>query len=366
MKSKLEIGSASGQPGKLAYGALEAVALPSGGSDNFPVIIAQGPHDGPVLWLTASIHGAEYTGILVIHQLMTAELAERLRGAVVAVPTLNPAGLRTVDRGAYYLRGQDPNRLFPAPPRRVVPTPDFPTSALELAYQRLFEHIARTGDYLIDLHNYAIGSLPFALRDPVYYRAGRDRPTAQQLQNTVGDMLNAFGHTIINEFVSNEYLKKNLHRSVSGAALNTAHIPAFTAELSGYLSVDPAVVAAAVTGIRNVLRWAGMLDGPMEPISGIRILSPGYALRRTQHPFAPQSGIVSYDVRAGDTVTIGDPIACLTDIYGRPFDGGSGLIRSELDGIVLGLSQGAICYQNDPLLSLAIRDDSELIAPYPT
>src|SRR5437764_785966 len=147
MKSKLEIGSACGQPGQLTYGMLEAVGLPSGGSDNFPIIIAQGPYDGPVLWLTASIHGAEYTGIQVIHQLMTAELVEHLHGAVVAVPTLNPAGLRTVDRSAYYLRGQDPNRLFPAPPRRVVATPDFPTSALELAYQRLFEHITRTGDY---------------------------------------------------------------------------------------------------------------------------------------------------------------------------------------------------------------------------
>ncbi len=366
MKSRLEIGSACGQPGQLAYGTLEAVGLPSGGTDAFPIIIAQGPHDGPVLWLTASIHGAEYTGILVIHQLLTGELVENLRGAVVAVPTLNPAGLRTVDRSAYYLRGQDPNRLFPAPARRIVATPDFPTPALELAYQRLFEHITRTADFLIDLHNYAIGSLTFALRDPVYYRTGRDRPTAQQLQTTVGEMLDAFGHTVINEFISAEYLKKNLHRSVSGAALNTAHIPAFTAELGGYLSVDPAIAAAAVSGLRNVLRWAGMLDGPMESITGVRVLMPGYPLRRTQHPFAPQSGILSYLVRAGDTVTIGDPVATLSDIYGRPYDGGDGLIRSELDGIVLGLIQAAICYQNDPLISLAIRDDSELIAPFPT
>src|SRR5207247_2410486 len=129
-------------------------------------------------------------------------------------------------------------------------------------------------------------------------------------------------------------------------------------------SVDPSIVSAAVTGIRNVLRWAGMLDDPMEPVVGIRMLSPGYTLRRTQQPFAPQSGIVSYLVKSGDTVTIGDPVVCLKDIYGRPYDGGTGLIRSELDGIVLGLTQGAICYQNDPLLSLAIRDDSDLILPY--
>jgi uncharacterized protein len=366
MKSKLEIGNVKGQPGQLAYGALDAVALPSGGSDSFPIVIAQGQRDGPVLWLTASIHGAEYTGILVLHQLLTTELVEHLRGAVVAVPTLNPAGLRTADRGAYYLRGQDPNRLFPAPSRRVVASPDSPTPALELAYQRLFERISQTANYLIDLHNYAIGSFPFALRDPVYYRTGRDRPAAQQLQSTVGEMLDAFGHTVVNEFVSAEYLKKNLHRSVSGAALNTARIPAFTAELGGYLSVDPTIVSAAASGIRNVLRWAGMLDGPMEPITSVRVFLPGHAMRRTQHPFAPQSGILHYLVKAGDTLTIGDPVARLTDIYGRPCGGDEGLIRTEFDGVVLGLLQGAICYQNDPLVSLAIRDDSELIAPFPT
>ena len=71
-------------------------------------------------------------------------------------------------------------------------------------------------------------------------------------------------------------------------------------------------------------------------------------------------------MKAGDTLTIGDPVARLTDIYGRPCCGDDGLIRTELDGIVLGLLQGATCYQNDPLVSLAIRDDSELVAPFPT
>ena len=366
MKAPLEIGSTRGQPGHLAYGSVDAVELPSGGTDHFPIIIAQGSKDGPVLWLTASIHGAEYTGIPAIHQLLTPELVSRLRGAIVAVPTLNPAGLRTADRGAYYLRGQDPNRLFPGPqPRRQTDITDAPISALEAAYQRLFEHIRQTANYLIDLHNYALGSVAFALRDPVYYRAGRDRLAAQQLQNTVGSMLAAFGFTIVNEFASNDYLRRNLHRSVSGAALNTARIPAFTAELGGYLSVEPGIVSATVSGLRNVLRWADMLDGPAESISGIRVISPGYPMRRIHHPFSPQSGVINYLVKAGDPVAIGDPVARLSDIYGRPC-GDDGVIRSDLDGIVLGLTQGAICYQNEPLLSLAIHDDSDLVVPFPT
>src|SRR5712692_718455 len=267
MRPPLEIGTACAQPGQIVFGELEAVELPSGGDDSFPIILAQGTHDGPVLWLTASIHGAEYTGIPVIHQLITPELVSKLRGTIVAVPTLNPSGLRTAQRSGYYMGGQDPNRLFPAPPsRRRASASTMPPTAIEAAYQRLFDHIRSSANYLIDMHNYSIGALSFTFRDPVYYRNGRDKAAAQQLYDTTGEMLSAFGHTIINEFASSEYLKLNLHRSVSGAALNAGHIPAFTAELGGYMTVDQDIVKAAVTGIRNVLRWAGMLDGAPEPI----------------------------------------------------------------------------------------------------
>ncbi len=368
MAALVEIGTARAQPGKFVYGVLDAVELPSGGVDQFPVIIAQGTEPGPVLWLTASIHGAEYTGIAVIHRLLTAELLAQLHGTIIAIPTLNPAGLRTAQRSPYYLNGQDPNRLFPAPAFRQpsgAALDNAPASPLELAYKRLFDLIAGTANYLIDLHNFSIGALPFAFRDPVYFRDSRDRAAAQRLQDTLGKMLEAFGHTLINEFVSSEYLKKNLHRSVSGATLNTARIPAFTVELGGYMTIEPQIVAAAAAGIRNVLRWADMLVSPAEPITGVRVLTPGYPVRRMMHPHAPAGGIIQYFVKSGDTVTIGDCVARLTDIYGRPIGKNDGRILTEYDGYVLGLSVGAACYQNDPLLSLAVRDESDLLLPYP-
>src|SRR5260221_1400257 len=171
MKPILEIGTARAEARKIVYGALEALELPSGGHDSFPVIIAQGDPDGPVLWVTAGIHGAEYTGIPVIHQLLTADLVEGLRGTVVGIPSLNPAGLRTVQRSPYYLYGQDPNRLFPAPQtKQDTSNSEEPPSAMEDAYGRLFDIIKQTASYLIDLHNYPIGALSFAFRDPIYYR----------------------------------------------------------------------------------------------------------------------------------------------------------------------------------------------------
>lgn len=367
MKSIIEVGTARAEQHQIVYGSLDALELPSGGWDRFPIIIAQGSANGPVLWLTANIHGAEYTGIPVIHQLLNDALVKSMHGTIIAVPSLNPAGLRNMQRSPYYLYGQDPNRLFPAPPtKQKVERGEEPPSALEEAYQRLFNIITGTGSFLIDLHNYPIGSLSFAFRDPIYYRGGRDKAASQALQDRTGEMLNAFGHTIINEFASADYLKMNLHRSVSGSALNVGRMPAFTAELGGWLTVDPAMVKAAIAGIRNVMRWANMLDGDPEPITGIKILNPDHPIRRAQHPFAPHGGFCTVYVKAGDPVAIGDSIARITDIYGRPLGEHDGIVRSEYDGTVLGVVPGGIVYKNEPLLSLAIRDENDLVLPFPS
>ena len=360
----IQIGTAHSRPGQLAYGVFDAVKLPTGEMDAFPVIIAQGTQPGPVLWLTANIHGSEYDGLAAIHRLLEPELVEQLAGTVVAIPTLSPAGLRTGERSPYYLRGKDPNRLFPGADFDNSDDAHHPT-ALEMAYARLFERIQATADYLIDLHDYGASAIPFAFRDPVLYRTPRDKAVAQKLQKTVGSMLDALGLTVVNEYVSDEYLKMSLHRSVSGAALNTARIPAVTVEIGGQRMVNVVHVNAVVTGIRNVMRWAGMLPGTREPITGVQVVDLGYPVRRTTHPRVPQACIVQHLVQPGDTVRAGDPLARMVDIYGRPTGSDNGLLRSSYDGFVIGLFPGIAFYPNDAILGLAIRDDSELIIQVP-
>src|SRR5262245_46717271 len=148
----LSLGTAKASPGKLTYGTFDLVEHPTGGVDQLPVVIAQGNPRGPVFWLTAGIPGNEHAGLQVLHLLVTPELARQLHGTIVCIPALNPAGLRTMQRQAYYHRG-DPNRLFPdGKPRSTDPDMD-PPSALELAYGRLFDEIRQTADFWIDLHN---------------------------------------------------------------------------------------------------------------------------------------------------------------------------------------------------------------------
>jgi uncharacterized protein len=364
----LTIGTAQANAGQYVYGNFEAFALPTGGVESFPIIIGRGKKAGPTLWITASIHGNEYTGIQVIHRLLSQALLADLRGTIVAVPTLNPGGLRIGARSAYYLSKQDPNRLFPAPPTAAITGDTSPPSMLEAAYSRLFAVICSSANYLIDLHNYNLNSFPFTFCDPVYYFAEAEKAQAEALYAQTNAMIDAFGHTAINEFASADYLQKNLHRSVSGACLQVARIPAFTVELGGYLVVDLAIVAAATAGLRNVLRWAGMLPGKPEPITGVARPSLGRPVRRIQHAHLETAGIVRFVVQSGQIIAAGEPVAYLSDIYGRPIahrGKTDGAVCSDYAGIVLGVAQGNTFYPGDALITLAIADDSPMVLPYP-
>lgn len=362
MSAPIEIGTARSHPGQIVYGQFDAVPLPTGGMDTLPVIIAQGrTDDGPVLWLTATIHGNEYDGLLVIHQLLAPDLVDQLTGTVVAIPTLNPAGLRTEERTPYYQHGKDPNRLFPGLPIDGSGRDLHLPTALELAYARLFAHIDATADFLIDLHNYGSRSIPFVFRDPVFYRDARDYQAAVRLQHTVGEMVQALGLTVVNEYVSDQYVQMGLHRSVSGATLNTARIPAVTIELGGQNAVNPACGQEVAAGIRNVMRWASMLADPVEAVAHTPVADLGYPVRRIQHPRVTEVCVVHTLVEPGQRVQVGQPVARMVDIYGRPVGDGQGWLCSEYDGVVLGLYPGVTYYPNEPIMGLAVRDDHELI-----
>jgi predicted deacylase len=171
--------------------------------------------------------------------------------------------------------------------------------------------------------------------------------------------------TVINEYVSDQYLKINLHRSVSGATLNKARIPSVTIELGGQKVVNQASTRAAATALRNVMRWAGMLPGELEPITGVTVINPGYPVRRTTNPRVPLACIIQPLVEPGDIVQAGDPLGRMVDIYGRPVGPNEGYLHAEYDGFVMGLFTGVAFYPNDSFIALGIRDDSDLVVPIP-
>jgi len=361
------LGSAVSRPGAIEYGRWEALEHPTGHTEFLPVILAQGKKDGPTLWLTAGIHGVEHAGPVVLYRLITQELVERMCGQIVAIPALNPAGLRTAKREPYHAP-TDPNRLWPdGKLKRAADTDIDPPSSLEIAYSRLYEVIAASADAMIDFHNAWTGSLSFAFRDRILYRADGDPKKAKNEALALSEMqlelLKAYGHTIVSEFSADKLIDEVLHRSTTFSTLALGKIPSFTVELGTGEVPDPDIVRAAVAGTRNVMRRLGMLDGAPELIEGIQVIDLGFPVRRSPAPRVPQACVVLHLLEAGERFSEGQPLAETRDVWGRPV--GEGVLKAPADGFVIGRHHGIYYYPGDAIYHLAVRDTASPVAPYP-
>lgn len=357
----LTVGTAEARPGALVYGHLDVMELPNGVPERLLVLIAQGAEDGPTLWLTSNIHGPEYAGIPAIHRTMTADLPKRLRGTVVALPSLNPAGLRIGTRQPYYDAQQDPNRTYPLH-RRAGDTPDTtPPGVYEQIATTIWSHLKPSADLLLDLHNAAIQTIPFTIRDRVLYDGEADKPRADALATRLDDMACAFGLSLVNEVTPDEYIRKQLHRSVAGAAVNEAGIPALTLELGMGVGVDWPAVEAAMRGIENILVWAGMVDGQVRAPTGIRVTDPGFPTKRDDSARTSVTGLYVPLKQPGDTFRKGDLLAEMVDLWGRRI----GEVTAPADGWLIGWNNFLVKYPGQTVASIAVRDDDPLVAGYP-
>jgi predicted deacylase len=361
MARAIKIGDVSAVAGAYVYGELPVLALPTGGMEALPVVIAAGREPGPILWVTANIHGGEVTGIASIHQLLSENLPSRLRGTLIVLPTINPAGLRVMQRYPYYEQ-RDPNRVWPAGDGSFgeIANP----SIYEQIARRLFDVILETEPAcLLDLHNASIDSVPFSIRDRVLY-TGDETPLASiELANSLEAIARAFGLSIVNESVPEKYLGQSLHRSVAGSMVNRGGIPSLTVELGAGMTIDPSAVAAGTHGMLNVLKVLGMIDGDPSPITEVPVIDLGYSARRDDSARAPVSGIVQMAVRPGAVFSAGDLLGRMVDLFGRPLPGGD--ITAPADGWLIGWSNGIAKYQGQVVAALAVRDDAPLICPRP-
>lgn len=363
----LSLGTAAAVAGEIAYGWYTLADLPTGHLERLPVVIARGREPGPTLWLTANIHGDEVTGTAVVHDVVNPALLPGLRGTVVAVPSLSPAGLHTRRRKPY-LDPRDPNRLFPghaapgADPVEQARTFAHP-GVSEAGYNALFAELRASADLYVDLHCYGLQAASFIICDRILYHDDAERPALAGLLARLETLCRVSGLPVVREVPAARYVAQRLHRSTSGAALNFARIPAITVELGLIGGVDPDDLAAGTAAIRNILKGHAMLPGEPEPIRSVPQPAVDFPTVRDSTPRARTSGVVRYHVRPGQVFRAGELLATLTDLHGRPLDHGE--LRAETDGWVLGLARGAICYQGQAVLHVAARDDGPMLERFP-
>ena len=145
---KKDIGDWNGEkfaPGESRDMTLAVSESYSGMTVRIPLHVRRAKESGPVVFVTAALHGDEINGTGSIRQLIQDSSLQLLKGSVIMVPVLN---LLAFDRHSRYLPDRrDLNRAFPGSPEGSL--------ASRMA-RTLFDEIVLRSDFGIDLHTASI------------------------------------------------------------------------------------------------------------------------------------------------------------------------------------------------------------------
>ena len=302
---QLQLGKTTVAPGKMEFGALECGSHRDGTLISIPFIVANGSEDGPTLCLSSLIHGDEVPGIEVVRRVMREEITPtRLRGAIIAIPALNPLATRaaqhlTPEEGLD-LCAEFPGDLNGALTRRMA----------HIAYQELISKC----DYYIDFHANYSPAVEFSIIPKCENRRAIDGAI---------EMANAFGWPI---------QASSLPGSPAEAVLNSGK-PAMLPELVGNEFAVESSVRKAVRGTLNVLIHLGMIEGEIQEHDDLAVGKGrfGRAVVRVA-----SGGIVHFTTGVGTRVKEDEVIGVVHDVYGQEVEE----VRSPVNGYIRTLIPG--------------------------
>ncbi|MBX2824318.1 MAG: succinylglutamate desuccinylase/aspartoacylase family protein [Gammaproteobacteria bacterium] len=307
------IGQHQIRPGERRFIDLPLPPLYTHTSVSMPVHVINGKQPGPVLFVTATIHGDEINGIEVIRRLLDIKSLNRLKGALIAVPVVNVYGF--VAQSRYLPDRRDLNRSFPGSERGSM--------AARLADVFMQEIISQS-THGIDLHTAA---------------AGRDNLPQVRIDFNGSDqareMARAFSPPVILDSAPGE---GTLRAAVGD-------LPIILYEAGEALRFNEIAIRVGVKGILRVMRQLKMLpDLRRNEKQSAPIFSEDSNWTR-----APQSGILRARVKLGDIVTAGETLGIVADPFGEFEEA----VESDVAGIVIGMSNMPLVHEGEALFHIA-------------
>lgn len=292
---------------------------------------------GPVVAITANVHGDECTGVGTVLRLLPILDATLLRGTVHLYPTLNPEGLERRSRKVPE-DDQDLNRLFPG---------DASGSPSErLAHAVWTDLCAHTPDLVIDIHTDAPASLPYALLDRA---TGLRHASRGAVEGSARTIATASGLTVLHEYPEERYARYRLDRSLTGAVLNRLQVPAVTIEAGPRLYLDTAAVDTATTAVLGMLHALGMVESPAPPHPS-RV--EGGPWRRDSGPRAASTGVLVPRIAPGTLLERGDLVAEIRALSGALLEE----IHADDMGFVVSLAERTHVVAGVPVCTFALRE----------
>ncbi len=322
---------------------MNRIALGTRGADLTVVTVAappgrrRAPEKGPVVVVTANVHGDECTGVGAVLELIPVLESALVRGTVHLYPTLNPEGLERRSRKVPE-DDQDLNRLFPG---------DATGSPAErLAHAAWTDLSARHPDLVVDLHTDAPASIPYALLDRA---TGLRHGTRGPLEAQARRLAEASGLTVLHEYPEDRYARYRLDRSLTGAVLNRLQVPAVTVEAGPRLYLDPVAVGTAARAVLGMLHALGMVEeSPGAHPSRVE----GGPWRRDSGPRASSTGLLVPRATPGRLLQRGEPVAEIRSLAGALLEE----IVAEADGFVVSLAERTHVVAGVPVCTVALPE----------
>jgi len=287
-------------------------------SDNtpmaLPVHVVHGRSDGPVLFVSAAVHGDEIQGVEIIRRLLRRSRFRRLEGTLIAVPIVNAYGF--ISHSRYLPDRRDLNRSFPGSEKGSL--------ASRLANLFLTEVVMRS-DLGIDLHSAAVhrSNLP-------QIRIGKDAPK-------LDDLATSFGAPIV--------IQSPVRPGSLRAAAADHGVDVMLYETSEAWRFDEYAIRIGERGILAVMHQIGMASAK----KATRPKRPPAHSTKSSWVRAPEGGILRTHQKNGAAVAKGDLMGVISDSVGEA----ETEVIGPNAGIVIGRTNLPIVNQGDALFHIA-------------
>lgn len=279
-----------------------------------PVRVIRGKKDGPIVFVSAAIHGDELNGIEIIRRFRKLKILKRLTGTLILVPVVNVYGVMNLSR--YLPDRRDLNRCFPGSSKGSL--------AGRIA-KVFFEEIVLKCDLGIDLHTAAI------------HKSNLPQVRTNTNNEYTFKLAKAFGAPVV------------LHSELrDGSLRSTAQdngVPILLYEAGEALRFDETCIRIGVNGLVNVLRANEMLPSvTRKKIQKLPVVTKSSKWIRASH-----SGMLRTIKALGDTVKESEVIAYIDEPLGdETFE-----IISPFDGIIIGKSEIPLVQEGDAVFHIA-------------
>lgn len=279
-----------------------------------PVIVIRGFEDGPVLGLTAAVHGNELNGISVIQRLCSEIDVNELKGTIVAIPVVNVPSFNQKQRR--FSDGVDLNHIMPGKESGNVS---------QVYAHRFVDRIVKYFDFLLDLHTASNGRV-----NSYYIRADMSNPISAELSY----LQNA--DIIVHNPPSDGTLR--------GTA-DELGIPAITVEVGNPNTFQKVLIKSGVVGVHNALVYLKMIDYEIAPVSKKTIMCES-----SKWVYTDRGGLLSVHADLCQIVEKGQVIASLRNVFGDKIKD----YYAPQRGIVIGKSISPVNQTGGRILHLGI------------